>query len=517
MFNSRRSPQYRRASRRVLCETLEPRLFLAADLFTFAPVVSFQTHPSGNQPQGLVVDSAGILYGVTAAGGAKNYGTVFKIAPGDSTPTVLASFTGIGNIGIKPRGDLYLDSATGFLYGTTVGGGDFLKGTVFKIDVSGTASTSTIATVASFNGTNGSYPTAGLVADGSGNLFGTALGATTRGYASTVWTIAANDISHTITSLATFNPRDLLTGQLATTPDGLLATDADGHIFGTTRNGGARKLGTLFQVNTDHSVTTLANLSATTGTHATGTLIRQSDGTFIGTTLNGGHKGYGTLFQFSTASGAAVIATFTSRNGAHPLGKIILDSHGNIFGVTATGGAKNYGTVFEHLAGSGDSIQTVYALSRQRDGLNPTTLVVDSTGNFFISTFAGGTKNAGAIFELRADNTVFAAPPAPNVITPAAVQLHILQQPTAEVAANQPLSLKVDVRDAHGNLAVVDGTVTLSITSGPAGGTFAGSPTATLVHGIATFSDLSLTLPGIYTLLISAPPLLGVVSTIGVI
>ena len=59
--------------------------------------------------------------------------------------------------------------AAGNLFGTTFSGGAFGKGTVFEYDIS----TEQLITLASFNGTNGANPVAGLLVDGNGNLFGT--------------------------------------------------------------------------------------------------------------------------------------------------------------------------------------------------------------------------------------------------------------------------------------------------------------------------------------------------------
>jgi uncharacterized repeat protein (TIGR03803 family) len=79
---------------------------------------------------GLVHDAAGNFYGTTTIGGPPNFGTVFKL---DSTgkQTLLHAFTG-GVDGATPLGSLIRDAA-GNLYGTTVYGGAFGFGTVFKI------------------------------------------------------------------------------------------------------------------------------------------------------------------------------------------------------------------------------------------------------------------------------------------------------------------------------------------------------------------------------------------------
>jgi len=77
----------------------------------------FQDTPDGSQPvAGLVADSAGNLYGTTMTGGQSGNGTIFKL---DKTgkETVLYSFSG-GIDGSSPQSGLIMDSA-GSLYGTT--------------------------------------------------------------------------------------------------------------------------------------------------------------------------------------------------------------------------------------------------------------------------------------------------------------------------------------------------------------------------------------------------------------
>jgi uncharacterized repeat protein (TIGR03803 family) len=84
---------------------------------------------------GLVRDSAGNLYGTTSFGGAHQYfGVVFKINKA-GTQTVLYTFTG-GADGGQPNASVIRDSA-GNLYGTTVAGGAFGHGTIFKLDKTG--------------------------------------------------------------------------------------------------------------------------------------------------------------------------------------------------------------------------------------------------------------------------------------------------------------------------------------------------------------------------------------------
>src|SRR5207249_2723210 len=116
----------------------------------------------------LIMDGAGNLYGTTAGGGALGGGTVFKISA-DGTESILHSFSST-NDGFQPSyAGVIMDSA-GSLYGTTVSGGlgGYTFGTVFKISADGTESI-----LHSFTGVDGGGPQAGLVMDSAGNLYGT--------------------------------------------------------------------------------------------------------------------------------------------------------------------------------------------------------------------------------------------------------------------------------------------------------------------------------------------------------
>jgi uncharacterized repeat protein (TIGR03803 family) len=134
---------------------------------TLITLYSFAGGTDGSQPvAGVIADASGNLYGTTVTGGAHNSGTVFKVTA-TGTETVLYSFTG-GSDGSQPFAGLIAD-ASGNLYGTTNGGGASGNGTVFKVTPSGTETV-----LYSFTGgSDGSNPRAGLIADASGNLYGT--------------------------------------------------------------------------------------------------------------------------------------------------------------------------------------------------------------------------------------------------------------------------------------------------------------------------------------------------------
>ncbi len=147
--------------------------------YTESTLYSFAGGNDGAIPQGgLILDSAGDLYGTTTAGESSNNGTVFKLAPNGSggyTESLLYSFNGSTTLdGAGPEGSLLLDSA-GNLWGTTQGGG-FGDGTVFKLAPNGSGGYAESVVHAFSAGSDGANPQAGLIIDSTGKLYGTTSG-----------------------------------------------------------------------------------------------------------------------------------------------------------------------------------------------------------------------------------------------------------------------------------------------------------------------------------------------------
>jgi uncharacterized repeat protein (TIGR03803 family) len=186
----------------------------------------------GADPRGIARDSAGNLYGTTVGGTANpGHGTVYKLAP-DGTHTILHSFTG-GADGDSPLAEPLLDVA-GNLYSTTLGGGDFGKGTVFKIDTAGN-----FTVVHSFSGSDGAGPEAGLVMDAAGNFYGT--------------TFAGGDFNLGVVFKVDSTGNETVLHSFAGGADGSAPTStplltSDGTLFGSCSQGGLHDGGTLFKL-----------------------------------------------------------------------------------------------------------------------------------------------------------------------------------------------------------------------------------------------------------------------------
>jgi len=213
-------------------------------VFLWSTIVNF--NGSNAVPEaGLFLDADGNLIGTTTAGGLNNNGTVFEIAKTDTgysnTITPLVFF--MGTNGSRPTSNLIAD-ADGNLFGTTSQGGPGNGGVLFEIAKTpqGYATTPTI--LVSFDSSTGVAPTAGLIIDADGNLFGTTTGLGPGGQG-TVFELAKTPQGYAANPalLVSFNHTN------GARPNGPLLADGNGNLFGTTSQGGAQVLnGTMFEI-----------------------------------------------------------------------------------------------------------------------------------------------------------------------------------------------------------------------------------------------------------------------------
>ena len=98
-------------------------LLVCSSLFTFCNAQYTVLHNfrnvDGSEPQNGVIDSAGILYGMTYTGGANMDGCIYSYNTGSNTYTDLHDFNLIN--GANPYGSLLLSGTT--LYGMASSGG----------------------------------------------------------------------------------------------------------------------------------------------------------------------------------------------------------------------------------------------------------------------------------------------------------------------------------------------------------------------------------------------------------
>jgi uncharacterized repeat protein (TIGR03803 family) len=365
---------------------------------------AFQGGSDGSEPanSNLVEDKQGNLYGTTTGGGdaACQCGIAFKLTP-PGEETVLHRFTG-GSDGAKPVAGLEKDK-DGNLYGVTTagGGGDCAGGcgTVFEITPDGVESV-----LYSFaGGTDGSFPTARLLADKHGNLFGTTLRDGDPACAcGTVFKLASGGAE---TVLHTFAG-----GTDGASPRSPLLADADGNLFGSTTAGGftsgCRNCGTIYEVPV-HGQTHLHILHAfaeTDGAFPEGPMLLDASGNLYGAAQTGGDHGLGTVFKIAPDGSSSVLWSFNGGfDGASPSEGVTGDGQGNLYGTTLQGGdfRCQCGTIFTINAATGFTVLHEFKKTKRGGGSsaeNP--LHVDKNGHIYgMLTVGGGTCGTnGCVF-----------------------------------------------------------------------------------------------------------------------
>jgi uncharacterized repeat protein (TIGR03803 family) len=263
----------------------------------------------GGLPQaGLLRDTAGNLYGTTSAGGTSGQGTVFRIDT-SGKESVLYSFTG-GSDGGTPEAALIRDSV-GNLYGTTANGGNLVNcnltdsagcGVVFKLDTSG------LETVLhTFTETDGTFPNTALIRDAAGNLYGTTanggnLSCNLTGI-SGCGVVFKLDTSGNLKLLYVFKG-----GADGGIPSADLIQDSTGNLYGSTGLRGnsddcsfpGSGCGVVFRLGTNGKETVLHTFSGEADGGVPDGLLFGADGNLYGTTaIGGGYQDVGVTFKIS--------------------------------------------------------------------------------------------------------------------------------------------------------------------------------------------------------------------------
>jgi hypothetical protein len=353
---------------------------------------------------GLVIDSAGNLYGTTAYGGTGNCvllgtlmgcGTVFEMSPpkqngGKWTERVLYSFP-TAKQGYLPNGDLVSDSA-GNLYGATEFGGGFgttcngfyrYCGAVFELSPPKTKGGKwTEQVLYGFKGVavgaqfgDGANPNGGLVLDRKGAIYGTTY-------------FGGNNVK----------------GQC----QGGVGGTGCGIVFKLTppnQKGGKWTKKVLHQFNGQD------------GANSTAGVVFDGSGNLYGTTFAGPPNGSGLIFELKKPSGKVhswtevVLCLFNNQsNGGSPISGLVFDASGNLYGTASAGDEFRGGNVFRLKPPSpmtgGWTLQVLHGFTGSPDAAHPAaSLIFDKAGNLHSTTQWGGTGQScqggcGTVFEV---------------------------------------------------------------------------------------------------------------------
>jgi len=357
-------------------------------------VYTFTGGTDGGSPNGLVRDADGDLYGTATNGGSMagvlGAGVVFRVDT-SGRERVLYTFTG-GNDGGNPNS--VIRDAKGNLYGTTASGGAAGYGVVYKIDTSGHET----VLYAFTGGADGAYPSAYVALDSLGNFYGAANnGGNQAGSAGAGVVFKVGPTGHE-TVLYTFKG-----GDDGAQPNGVFR-DVKGDLYGTTSDGGgASDAGVVFEVDTSGHETVLYTFTGGNdgGSSDAGVTLGQ-DGNLYGTTDGGGSANAGVVFKVDKYGHETVLHTFERGPlGNQPyLAGVILDADYNLYGTTSFNAAGGVGAVYK-LDRSGNAT-VIYAFPGIADGQYPynSGVSLGSDGRLYGATFYGGQHGAGVLYQL---------------------------------------------------------------------------------------------------------------------
>lgn len=241
----------------------------------------------------LVFDASGNLYGTTLQGGSGD-GNIWELMPsnGGWMENVLYSFTGINDDGLAPWSGVIFDEA-GNLYGTTSQGGLNNAGTVYELTPSGSGWTENILYIF-LNQNDGEHPYGGLISDPSGNLYGTTgTGGGSGAGHGTVFEMTHTNGNWMLSVLYIFTDGN--------GPTGSLVMDAAGSLYGMRGRGGVNGFGSVFKLTFSNGSWTYTSLHDFTGGNdgdgPNGTLAFDAAGNLYGTTESGGTNSSGVIFE----------------------------------------------------------------------------------------------------------------------------------------------------------------------------------------------------------------------------
>jgi uncharacterized repeat protein (TIGR03803 family) len=327
-----------------------------------------------------------------------------------ATTKIIYNFTG-GTDGEYLDTDLVMDSA-GSIYGTSVQGGDFGSGTVFKLSPSSKGWIHTV--LYSFTGgSDGGEPYKGVTLDTHGNLYGTTVtGGTSAGCeggCGVVYKLTKSEGKWVQSVIYSFKGGDDGSG-----PGAGVTFDAKGNLYGMTPTGGLYGLGVVYQLKPKPDETWAFRVihpftgGADGAGGSAGRMITDKAGNLYGVTTTGGASGNGVVFKLtSRAGGTWVLHTLYSFKGTpdagFPYGGLVFDSSGNLYGTTYYDGKNNLGSLYELVFERGSwSEKLLYSFTGGSDGSGSiANLVFDKAGNLYGTTSEGGAGcSCGVIFKL---------------------------------------------------------------------------------------------------------------------
>jgi len=254
-----------------------------------------------------------------------------------------------------------------------------------------------LKTLYTFNGTDNEFPS-GLTRDSQGNLYGIAYRGGPSGSSN-------NGLVYKFSSAGVFTTLASFDGLDGDRPTDSPIIDADGNLWGITYQGGVDwhpeinhyGWGTVYKISSTGVFTPgIFEFNGPHGANPVGSLAMDLSGNLIGATYQGGPPwnpglgsfGTGTLFQFTPGGSYRNPFILDGGNGAFPNSGVAMDSQGNFYGTTFDGGTHGFGTLYK-LSSTG--VMTTLVNFSGTNGKNPMGAVaIDTQGDLYGTTYLGG-------------------------------------------------------------------------------------------------------------------------------
>ncbi len=356
----------------------------------YAVVYNMNTNAYSDTWGGVIEDPNGTLVCLAGEGSDGGAGALFKYVLSTSTATTLVPFA-FSN-GAAPRGRL-LKASNGLFYGVTSAGGTSSAGVLFSID----PATSSYTLLKHLSSATGTVPL-GTPVEVSGKLYGLcSSGGTTDGGTLFEYTISTNTWVVKV---------DLSLSPGGTIPQNGLFKASNGKLYGSTSAAGLNGQGTFFEYTPGATtVTQRKDLSIADGTQPLGDVIEASNGLLYGTTSANGAFGKGTIFSYNMSTNVfTTLYAFNGLEGATPGGDLFQASNGKLYGAFKEEGLGGNGGIFSWTITPGTYTEE-YDFNTPpltTEGKFPDcSLLQGSDGLIYGTATQGGTSDLGVIFRFN--------------------------------------------------------------------------------------------------------------------
>ena len=320
----------------------------------------------------------GKLYGTTYYGGANSAGTVYRLNPANNLYSILHSFDGTN--GSYPGAGLTLASDGNF-YGATLGGGSSQFGVLYQLNPNGT-----YTVLHNFlGGADGGYPYGPPIEASDGNLYGTTSG-DVNGDSTTIYEYTRSgqyNIIYTFDSATTGN---IVYG---------LMQGGDNLLYVTSNRGGLHGCGAISKITLTGIVKATHGFNCRSGGgDPLEPPIQATDGNYYGGTQSGGSF-QGVLYRINASNfGENVIYDFPSAAIFEPASGLVQASDGNLYGVTfgGQGGSHLYSWSF---TGGFTDLGAFPVTTESTQGL-----LQNTNGLFYGTSWVYGPDNSGYIYSI---------------------------------------------------------------------------------------------------------------------